>query len=605
MNSMQLLKRLLGAPLLAATLAAFAIGAAAADEPKTLRIAFRVAETGFDPAQINDLYSRYVTAHIFEGLYTYDHLARPYKVKPLVADGLPEHSPDYKVWTIKVKPGIYFQDDAAFKGQKRELVAQDFVYSFKRFYDPAVKSPVYSSLREEGIVGMEAVREESLKNKKPFDYDREVEGLKALDRYTLRFTLDKPRPRFWIGLASSDLFGAVAREVAEFYGAEIPAHPVGTGPFKLGPWRRSSLIVLERNPTYRERYYDAEPSADDAEGQAIAARLKGRRLPMLDRVEINIIEEQQPRWLAFLNGELDLIDPVPELVAKTAVPNGKIAPNLAKKGIKAHTVVNSDVTFTFFNMEDPVVGGYTPEKVALRRAFGLALDLEGEIRLVRSQQGIVAQSGMLPNTDGYDPKFRSVNGEFDPARAKALLDLYGYIDRDGDGWREQPDGSALVIDYATEPDQFRRALVELMQKNLAAVGIKLNPQPRKWPENLKSARAGKLQVWSLATSAAGPDGQSSLMRVYGPMAGGQNLARFKLPALDALFDRASVMPDGPERLALMTEMNKLVVAYAPYKYHVHRIYADLTQSRLIGYRRPIFWLEQYQYYDVEGPPPAR
>ncbi|MGA0611108.1 ABC transporter substrate-binding protein [Caldimonas sp. KR1-144] len=597
--------RPLCAPLAALALVAAAVAPVSAAEPKVLRIAFRVAETGFDPAQINDLYSRYVTGHIFEGLYTYDHLARPPVPKPLTADGMPEHSADYKVWTIKVRPGIYFQDDPAFKGQRRELVAQDYVYSIKRFFDPAIKSPVYSSLREEGIVGLDDVRQEALRHKTKFDYDRVVEGIKAVDRYTIRFTLEQPRPRFWIGLATGDLLGAVAREVVEHYGDEIAAHPVGTGPFKLGAWRRSSLIVLERNPNYRERLYDAEPAADDAEGQALLARFKGRRLPMLDRVEISIIEEEQPRWLAFLNGELDLIDPVPPTLAKVAVPGGKLAPNLVKKGIKAHTVVNSDVGFTYFNMEDPVVGGYTPEKVALRRAISLATDLEGEIRLVRSQQAIVAQSGMLPNTYGYDPNVRGANGEYSPARAKALLDLYGYVDRDGDGWRDLPDGSPLVLEVATQPDQLYRQLEEQRQKDMAAIGIRIRITPRKWPENLKMARAGKLQVWSLATSAAGPDGQSSLMRVYGPAAGGQNLARFKLPALDALYDRASVLPDGPERLALLAEMNKLVAAYAPYKYHVHRIYADLTQPWLIGYRRPTFWLEQWHYLDIEGPVPQR
>ena len=173
------------------------------------------------------------------------------------------------------------------------------------------------------------------------------------------------------------------------------------------------------------------------------------------------------------------------------------------------------------------------------------------------------------------------------------------------GWREQPDGSPLTLEVSTQPDQQSRQLDEQWIKNMRAIGLRVNLTPRKWPENLKMARAGKLQVWSLATSAAGPDGQSSLMRVYGPMAGGQNLARFKLAALDALYDRASVMPDGPERLALLDEMNKLVAAYAPYKYHVHRIYADLTQPRLIGYRRPTFWLDQYHYLDVDGPPAKR
>ncbi len=219
-----------------------------AQQPKVLRYAFPIAETGFDPAQVTDLYSRTVTPHIFDALYRYDHLARPFKIKPNTAVEMPKVSDDFRVWTIKLRPGIYFQDDPAFKGQKRELTANDYVYSFKRYFDPRWKSPNYPRLSEEGISGMAALRDLALKSKTPFDYDREVDGIRALDRYTLQFKLDEPRPRFLHLLALGDLYGAVAREVVEAYGDDIPAHPVGTGPFRLAEWRRSSRIVLERNP---------------------------------------------------------------------------------------------------------------------------------------------------------------------------------------------------------------------------------------------------------------------------------------------------------------------------------------------------------------------
>src|SRR5207247_9828433 len=120
--------------------------------------------------------------------------------------------------------------------------------------------------------------------------------------------------------------------------------------------------------------YDAEPAPDDTEGKAILAKLKGRRLPMVDRVEISIIEEEQPRWLAFVNGEADVAYRVGYQFAPQAMPNGKVAPNLAKKGIRGYPIVESGGQFFFFNMEDPVVGGYTADKVALRRPIGLALD---------------------------------------------------------------------------------------------------------------------------------------------------------------------------------------------------------------------------------------
>jgi ABC-type transport system substrate-binding protein len=586
--------------LLAALGLALAVASAAADgAPKVLHYAFEIAETSLDPVKVDDLYSRTITPHIFESPYKYDHLARPIKVKPNTADGMPQHADDFRTWTVRIKPGIYFQDDPAFKGKKRELVAQDYVYTYKRFADPANKSPIWAGLAEDKLVGLAALRQEALDQRKPFDYDREIPGIRALDRYTLQFKVEEPRPRFTEGLASADLFGAVAREVVEFYGDQIDAHPVGTGPFKLVQWRRSSLIVLERNPDYREVLYDAEPAAGDAEGQALAARFKGRRLPMVDRVEISIITEQQPRWLAFAGGEADYIERLGSEFFNVAMPGGKLAPNLKKKGVRAYQQLEPGVTFTLFNMEDALVGGYTPDKIALRRAIGLGMDLQTEIRLVRNGQGVATQSPILPHTTGYDPRFKSEMGEYDPARAKALLDLYGYVDRDGDGWREQPDGAALTLRVGTQPSQRDRQLAELLQKNMTALGLRVVFQYAQWPENMKAARSGKLMMWSLGTSAAGSDGQGALSRLDGRQVGGQNIARFKLPAFDAIIERMRVIEDGPEREALFVQAKRLSVAYMPYKWRINRVLTDMSYPWLVGYRRPVFWLEWWHYVDID------
>jgi ABC-type transport system substrate-binding protein len=589
--------------LAAASLAALPWTAAAiagAPGPKVLRYAFRVAETGFDPAQINDLYSRTVTPHIFEGLYGYDHLARPARIRPVTADAMPEVSADFRTWTVRVQPGIHFADDPAFGGARRELTAADYVYSFKRFADPALKSPVWTGLEQQGgLVGLAELRQEALTERRPFDYDRPIDGLQAPDRYTIRFRLKAPRPRFLQLLATGDLYGAVAREVAEAYGDAIPAHPVGTGPFRLVQWRRSSFIALERNPGYRERVYDAEPADDDAEGQALVARFRGRRLPMVDRVEISIIEEEQPRWLSFLQGQHELIEQMPAEFTDLAMPNGRVAPNLERQGVRGHRIVRADVYYMLFNMEDPVVGGLAPGRIALRRAIGLALDVPREIALIWHGQAIPAQSPIVPHTLGYDAGFKSEMGDCDPARARALLDLYGYVDRDGDGWREQPDGQPLVLEIATQTEAQSRAIDDLRAKNLAAVGLRVRYRPAKWPENLKAARSGKYMVWRVGGSAAAPDGQPALARYHSKQIGGQNMARFALPAFDAIYERMEVLPDGPERERLFFEAKRLAVAYAPYKTLIHRIVTDLTRPQLVGYRRTLFWQDWWHMVDID------
>ena len=567
--------------------------------PKVFRYAFSVAETGFDPAQISDGYSRRVVTGIMESLLQFDPLARPAKITPNLASELPEVSPDFKTITFKIKKGIYFADDPAFKGIKKELTAQDVIYSFKRHYDPKLKSYAINTLQTSKVIGLNELRAQAIKNKTSFSYDTEVEGLRALDRYTVQFKLEEPSPRFHEIFADPSLYGVVAREVVEFYGDKIMEHPVGTGPFKLAEWQRSSKIVLLKSPEYREVLYQAEPQAEDKEAQAFYQKLKGKRLPFVDRIEISIIEEQQPRWLAFLNEEHDFLEQLPNDFAPIAIPNNQLAPHLKKRGISFSRQPASDITMTYFNMEDPVVGGYTPEKVALRRAISLALNVGEEIRLARRNQAIAAQSLLPPMTTGYDPTFKSEMGEFNPARAKALLELYGYKDRDKNGWRELPDGKPLQLVFASQPDQATRQLDEVLKKNLDAVGIKVDFKPAKWPQNLKSARAGKLQMWRLSFLATEVDPYSFLQLAYGPAKGENNLARFDLPAYDALYNQQKSLPNGPERLALMAQARNIALAYLPYKAHTHRILTDLAHPWVIGYKRHPFARDFFKYLDID------
>jgi ABC-type transport system substrate-binding protein len=571
---------------------------------KVLDLAFVNAETTIDPAKASDLYSRVVTAHIFEALYTYDHLARPALPKPLIADGMPVSSPDFRTWTVKLKRGIYFQSDPAFKGTPREVTAQDFIYPLQRIADPANKSPLWSWIETYTLLGLSEQHQAALDGKKPFDYDAPIEGLKALDRYTIQYRFKDRNPRLITGILNgSDLTGAQAREVVEFYGDRIDEHPVGTGPFKLKQWRRSSLIVLERNPDYRDVLYDAQPAADDAQGQDTLARLKGRKIPMIDEVRIAVIPETQPLWLSFLNGQLDALvtiaGSVPSEFVNQAMPNGKVAPNLAKRGIVGRQQINPDIGYVYFNMDDPVVGGYTPEKVALRRAIGLAYNVEREIRTIRRGQAIPAQSILVPHTYGYDPTFKSEMGDYDPARAKALLDLYGYKDVDGDGWRETPDGKPLVITRSTLPEQIYHEYDTLWKKCMDAIGIRTVFSVQKFAESLKQARAGKLQVWSLAGAAADPDGQGALQRFDGTQIGGQNQARFRNARMDEIYKQLSALPDGPERLALFREAQEIGVAYMPYKGLGHRKSTDLWYPWVIGYKRPLFWQEWFHMVDLD------
>jgi ABC-type transport system substrate-binding protein len=571
-------------------------------DDRILRIAFPIPETGFDPAQSQDAYSGAVNAHIFDAPYEYDPLARPSVMRPNTAAAMPELSSDYRTLTIRIRPGIYFADDPAFKGQRRELVAADYVYAWKRIFDPRWKSQNLFQIEPAKILGMDALREAAVKTRKPFDYDREVEGLRALDRYTLQLRFAEPNPRFHQLLVAAQPFGAVAREVVEAYGDKMPEHPVGTGPYRLASWRRSSRIVLERSPTFREVLYEATPPADHPVLVAQAARLRGKRLPLNDGVEISIVQESQPRWLAFLQGELDVLA-IPSDLQDIAAPGGVIAPHLAKRGIRLSRTNMPDLTLSYFNMEHPVVGGYTPDKVALRRAIALGFDGDHFIRQLYKGQAVPAQSPFVPGTFGYDPQFITAMSRFDRSAAKALLDTYGYVDRDGDGWRENPDGSPLELEIASSPSQLDRRQNELWKRYLDGIGIRVRFLVAQWPELLKQSLAGKLMIWGFGWQAGNPDSDLFFGFGYSGNIEQTNDARFSLKAFDTLYERSRRLPDGAERLALLQDAARLLVAYMPYKLHTHSLSDVLVQPWVTGYWRHPFTVRNWHLLEVD--PAAR
>jgi oligopeptide transport system substrate-binding protein len=577
-------------------LCAFVFAVHAAGEPaKVLRLAALQGENSFDPARESEEASLQYCENIFDSMLGYDYLARPAKLVPNTLTALPEVSASGSVYTFRIQPGIYFAPDPAFQGRRRELVAEDYAYSLKRLLDPKLRSP-WQFLLAGKIIGAEPVAAAAAASGR-FDYDAPMAGLQAIDRYTLRIRLTAPDFKLPYILATPAT-GALAREVVERYGNDVGAHPVGTGPYLLKEWTRSSRVVLEANPGYREVRFASEPE-DTPWDAAIVKALAGRRIPLNDRIEVNVIEEGQPRWLAFLNREIDVIEILPEEFANVAAPNGRIAPNLAKQGIRLFREAKPDVWFTYFNMEDPVVGGYTPEKIALRRAIALSINTQAEIAIVRNNQAVQAQSVIPPGIAGYDPDFRNPFGEYNPARSKALLDLFGYLDRDGDGYRELPDGRPLVIEYASPPTLATRRMDELIQRSLAEIGIRITLKKEKVPELRKLSKQGKLQMRSDGWQADYPDAENFFQLLYGPNAGQANYSRFSLAQFDRMYEKTAAMPDSPERNALYRQMSNLVLVYGSWRMSVHRLQNHLLHPWVAGYKKHPFVISNWRYLDVD------
>jgi ABC-type transport system substrate-binding protein len=581
-----------------AVLLAFAIAfpaAHAADPGKVLRYAFPTAETGFDPVRVSDLYSNVVNEAIFERLLTYDYLARPAKLVPLTAESMPDVADNGRTYTFRIRKGIHFSPDPAFKQQRRELTADDYVYSFKRFLDPKLRSP-WAFLLGKVEGADEAI--EAAKRSGRFDYAARIAGLQAVDRYTLRIRLKETDYVFLYTMAHSP-FGAVAREVVEAYGEDIVAHPVGTGPYVLKEWRRANKIVLEANPDFRGFTWDfaaVEPAWDDA----LVKAMKGKKMPQIGRVEISIIEEDQSRWLAFSRGELDYLALPGTFRNEVMDAERQLKPEWLQKNVSLYRAIDPDIVYTFFNFRDPVVGGFSKEKIALRRAIAMGYDIDEDIRVIRRGQAVRAIMPIPSGVVGHDANWKPLSN-YDPAFANRLLDRFGYK-KGADGYRTQPDGKPLVLRFATGTSAIDRQYNELWKKNMDAIGLRIDFQQGKFADHLKAAKVCQLMMWQAAWSADYPDGENFMQLLYGPNTGQSNNGCYESKAYDAFYEKMLKLPDSPERNRLFLEMTRQMEVDGAWILQTSRERNQLIWPWVKGYKKHPILHAEFIYMDLEPRP---
>ncbi len=571
----------------------------AADSAKILRITFQAAETGFDPVKVSDVYSGTVIEAIFDPLLTYDYLARPARLVPNVAEALPDVADSGRTYTFRLKKGIFFAPDAAFKGKQRELTAEDYAYSIKRFLDPKNRSP-YAFLFEGKIAGLDELAALAKKSGR-FDYDVTIPGLEVRDRYTLRIRLKETDFNFSHVLAFS-LTSAVAREAVEAYGDDINSHPVGTGPYLLKQYTRSSKILLEANPGYRGVTWDFAPGADPRD-LAIVAQMKGKRLPQIGAVQISIMEEAQSRWLAFERGETDIEYQLADLAPKFMTEDGRLRPEFVKRGIKLDRSVDPEITYTHFNLQETIggapnpLGGYSREKIALRRAIAMAYRIDDQIRVIRKGQAVRAQYPIPAGVAGHDPYYKS-SIQYDPRAANALLDRFGY--RKGtDGYRALPDGKPLTIQYWSSPTERDRQFDELMKRSLDAIGIRVTIRKERFAELIKLDKQCRIMMRGSAWIADYPDGDNFMQLLYGPNTGQSNGACYQSAQFDRLYEESKLLPDGPARDRLYHDMTRLMEVHTAWILADSRYRNVLQQPHVIGYKKHPVTHAEWRYIDLD------
>ena len=523
---------------------------------------------GLDPQDMGDTTSSSVGAKIFETLYTYAYLERPYKVIPMLADGMPEISEDGKKQTIRIKRGIYFADDPAFpEGKGRELTAEDFIYAWKRMADLNNRSTNYSSIFQGYVEGLDGFRDYTATTR-DVDYTRPVEGLQAPDPYTLEIKLTRPHNFLLYWLAHLPT-APVVREVVERYGKDMVNHPVGTGPFILEGDYRSNRFSMVRNNNYREVKYPDRASPElEAMGLLKDA---GRQLPFIDRIEWSIIEESQPHWLAFMAGEFDAAGIPKDNFDQVITSKKGLTAEMMAKGISLIKVEDPSIFYYGFNMNDPVVG----KNKKLRQAMSMAFDRETYIDTFLNGRGSIPVGPIPPMIPGYQPEKENPYTRYDLDSARKFLAEAVEIN-----------GGPIPSLKLAMPgnDTTVRQMGEFFRIQMQRLGLEVEVDYMTWPKFQDATKTRSHQLFSLGWVADYPDAQNFLLLFYGPnRAPGPNSCNYSNPEFDALYETAVALPDLEERLPLYHRMEDIVIEDCPWLLSTYRVVYALYYD----------WLENY------------
>ncbi|MEA1929190.1 MAG: ABC transporter substrate-binding protein [Candidatus Auribacterota bacterium] len=527
---------------------------------------------GLDPQDIGDTTSSSVGAQIFETLYTYSYLERPYKVIPMLAEGMPEISDDGKKQTIRIRRGIFFADDPAFPGgEGRELGAEDFICAWKRMADLNNRSINYSSIFQGYVEGLDEFREYTATTRE-VDYDRPVAGLQAPDPYTLEITLTRSHNFLLYWLAHLPT-APMAREVVERYGKETVNHPVGTGPYKLEGDYRSNRFSMVRNENYREARYPTRISPE-LEGRGLL-KDAGRRIPFIDRIEYSTIEESQPLWLAFMAGEIDAAGIPKDNFDLVITAEKELTGEMKERGINLIKAEDPSIFYYGFNMDDPVVG----KNKKLRQAMSMAFDRETYIDTFLNGRGKIPVGPIPPMIPGYRPGKENPYTRYDLEAARKLLAEAVEIN-----------GGPIPLLKLAMPgnDTTVRQMGEFFRIQMQRLELEVEVDYMTWPKFQDATKTRSHQLFALGWVADYPDAQNFMLLFYGPnRAPGPNACNYSNPEFDALYEKAVAIPDPEKRLPLYHRMEDMVIEDCPWLLGTYRVVYALYYN----------WLKNYYPHD--------
>lgn len=510
--------------------------------------------TNIDPLQAATVYSNQIVVSVYDTLYRYKYLARPYVLVPNLAAGMPEISDDGLTYTITLKPGVRFIDDEAFPdGKGREVTAHDVVYSLKRHFDPARVSQG-RWLWDRKIEGLNQWMDAGA------DYDAAVPGLLAVDDHTVRVRLVKPFPQFMNTLAQG--FAAIVpHEAVTAYGEGLGTRAVGSGPWKLERYTREQ-VRLVRNPDFRKEPLDLAYEGYDAalHGHLGIAHLDGKPSPFVDELWIDFIQESAARWASFTSGREIQMSGLPveqtDIVLASKDPVA-LKPEYAQR-YHLDTGPEAGLVFTVFNMADPDIGNVPdPQRNAMNRALRCAMrdafDWQQRNDRFYSGLGEVFPGVIPPILAEFDATLSRDSVTHNPERARARLAEAG--------WTAE---NLPTLDYGLVASVLGREMAEEFRGYMAAVGIppeKINIKSyATFGDYNRALRTSELPIMGYGWGLDYPDAENVLQLFYGPNAApGSNAANYRNPAYDALYEQSSVMLPSAARSEIYRQMNQMLI----------------------------------------------
>jgi oligopeptide transport system substrate-binding protein len=544
-----------------------------------------------DPTKSNFVVDAELIYNIYGTYYKYDYLKHdPYVLdlalgaspavrtpglvtdtvngKPVVKKG--------EIWTFRIRPGLHFQDDPCFPGGKgREILASDFIYSFRRMADPALASPGLGFIQDKiaGYNDYANYCNDRGTKKLPMDYTYPVPGLQldAKDPYTFHILTNQPFPQLRY-LMAMVFTSPLPHEAIEKYG-DLETHPVGCGQYIFKEIKPRERWIFAVNPNRPAEYYPTSGMPGD--DQAGLLRDAGKRLPLNSGIRFDLIPETVTSWNLFQQGYTDLNAVTPINFNQVVTPHGSITPEMARRHITLFTSPEPTTWYLVFNMKDPVVGGYTPAKRALRQAISCAIDSQNFIDLFNNGNGIVSDFTIPPGLFGYDPNY--VNPyDYNLDKARQLLAKAGYP-----GGVDPRTGERLTLYYESiAGDSLARQQDEWTQKQFATIGINLVVHSVRDVEMMMDQQSGRFQIYTGGWSADYPDPEDFVMLLYSKNPWSVNGSGYANSAYDRLYEQMRGMDDSPERLAIIKQMRAIAVEDCPEVYMWNEVDLSTVQGWL-------------------------